>query len=647
MRFSLAWLTCLAALAADTWTPALSMRIQTVAEVTPSPDGKLVLWTQTRAVMEGEKSENLTHIFLARADGSGLVQLTRGDKSATVPRFSPDGRFVFFLSERSGKPNLYRLPVAGGEAEQLTDWKGKITTFRPSPDGKQIAFVGADEDKDEEKRKKEKLDYKIIDTDPKNQTLYVLLLTGDVPAKPKRLVDSQSHLGDFQWSPDSTRIAFERRPTPDADQGRQADISEIEVSTAAVRDLAATTATESDPLYSPDGRFLAYLRSAEKPNTVDGQRLVLLSLTDGKLRELPATPDQRPQIIEWSANSRAIYFSEAKGTRSVLYSMPLDGPPIVTFAPARGRIAARLNSTATHVGLTLETPEEPIEAYVTALATPQPVRVSAANTALPKPPLGKTELIRWKSKDGLEIEGLLTYPVAYQAGRRVPLILNIHGGPSGVFAESFIGAAGQYPIASFAAKGYAVLRPNPRGSTGYGNQFRRRAIEDWGGRDFQDLMAGVDHVIALGVADPDRLAVMGWSYGGYMTAWTVTQTSRFKAAAIGAGITNTVSMYGTQDIPSVFEDYFGGTPWGRPEVYAKSSPLEFIARARTPTLLLHGEQDARVPPGQAYEFYRALKRQGVPAKMVVYPRTPHGPREPKFVQHVMEQHLEWVDKYLQ
>jgi len=221
----------------------------------------------------------------------------------------------------------------------------------------------------------------------------------------------------------------------------------------------------------------------------------LLSRTDGKLRELPATPDQRPQVLEWSANSRAIYFSEAKGTRSVLYSMPLDGPPAVAFAPARGRMTAPLTAAATHLGLTMETPEEPVEAYLTSLATPQPLQVSAANTALPKPPLGKTELVRWKSKDGLEIEGLLTYPTGYQAGRRVPLILNIHGGPSGVFVESFIGAAGQYPIASFAAQGYAVLRANPRGSTGYGNRFRRSVVEDWGGRDFQDLMAAVDHVI--------------------------------------------------------------------------------------------------------------------------------------------------------
>ncbi len=643
------WFACFFLLAADppaSWSPALSMRVQTIADVTPSPDGSLVLWTQTRAVMETEKSENLTHIFLARSDGSSLLQLTRGEKSATAPCFSPDGHFVFFLSERAGKPNLYRIGLGGGEAEQLTDWKGKITAFRISPDGRLIAFAGAGEDKAEEQRRKEKLDYKVIDDQPKNQTLFVLSVTGGFPAEPRRLIEPRHHVGGFVWSPDSARIAFESRPTPDADDARHADIAEVEVATGAVRVLAATPATESDPLYSPDGRYLAFLRSPEKPNTVDGERFVLLSRQDGRLRELPATPEERPRPLEWSPDSRSLYFYEPRGVRNVLYRLPLDGPPSVVYVPERGRMTPRLNSAGAHLGLALETPETPPEAWVASVDSLRPVRVSAANTALAAPPLGKTEVIRWKARDGLEIEGLLTYPVGYQAGRRVPLILNIHGGPSGVFQESFIGAASQYPIASFAAKGYAVLRANPRGSSGYGREFRRRVIEDWGGRDFQDLMAGVDHVIALGVADPDRMAVMGWSYGGYLTAWTITRTTRFKAAAVGAGITDTVSMYGTQDIPSVFEDYFGGPPWERADTYARTSPLQFIAGVKTPTLILHGENDPRVPPGQGYEFYRALKRRGVPVKMIVYPRTQHGPREPKFVQHIMEQHLAWVETYL-
>ncbi len=630
------------------WTPAYQMKFRGVAEVTPSPDGKRVLWTETSFLTEGEKSENLTHIFTAMADGKGRLQLTRGEKSATSPRFSPDGQWVFFASDRSGKRNLFRIRLEGGEAERLTDWTGVMGGYSVSPDGLQIAFVGAEEDKDLEKRKKEKLDFKVVDDKPKNQWLWVMPLAGALPGKPKRVVQEEYHIGAFDWSPDSTRIAFEHRPRPDANEGRLSDVAEVEVATGKTSELAATTATETGPRYSPDSKYVLIERSPMKPRSMDGSRVVLLPRAGGAPRELPASFDENPTVIGWAPDSRSILFSEMKGTRMVYYRMPVDGPVTVLFAPSRGTAGSpKMNEAGTHLCLTMQTPEEPVEAYVMSLAAAgKPVRVSAANTEIEKPPMGKTELIQWKGKDGLVVEGLLTYPAAYEKGKRVPLILNIHGGPAGLFNESFTGAAGLYPIASWAAKGYAVLRPNPRGSGGYGVQFRQSVIQDWGGLDYKDLMTGVDHVIGMGVADADRLAVMGWSYGGYMTAWTVTQTNRFKAAVIGAGITDHVSMYGTQDIPSVYEDYFGGTPWDLPQVYARSSPIQFIAHAKTPTLLLHGENDNRVPPTQAHEYYRALKRQGVETKMILYPRQPHGPTEPKFVQHVMEQHLEWAEKFL-
>jgi len=313
----------------------------------------------------------------------------------------------------------------------------------------------------------------------------------------------------------------------------------------------------------------------------------VLNRENNSTRELPETRDGRANVLDWLPDSKAFLYTEQRGVRQVIHRMPIDGPGQELFSPRRGTfLAGRLNANGTRAGLAMQTPEEPPEAYVLELGG-QAVRVSEANTKLALPPLGKTEVVRWKSKDGLSIEGLLTYPVNYQAGKRVPLILNIHGGPSGVFAETFLGAPTLYPLATFAAKGYAVLRPNPRGSSGYGTPFREQVIQDWGGRDFEDIMTGVDHVIGMGVADPGKLAVMGWSYGGYMTAWTVTQTTRFRAAAVGAGITNHVSMYGTQDIPSVYEDYFGGAPWDVPEVYAKSSPIQFARNIQTPTLLLH------------------------------------------------------------
>ena len=240
----------------------------------------------------------------------------------------------------------------------------------------------------------------------------------------------------------------------------------------------------------------------------------------------------------------------------------------------------------------------------------------------------------------------MTYPAGYETGKKYPLMLVIHGGPAGFYTESFIGNRNVYPIATYASKGWAVLRANPRGSSGYGKKFRFANHNDWGGGDYEDLMSGVDHVIALGVADPERMAVMGWSYGGYMTSWVITHTHRFKAAAVGAGVTNLWSFTGTSDIPGFLPDYFDGQPWENFAAYREHSPMNHVQGVTTPTLILHGEADVRVPTSQGYELYNALKQQGVEAEMVVYPRTPHGPREPKFVLDIARRHVEWVEQHL-
>jgi dipeptidyl aminopeptidase/acylaminoacyl peptidase len=216
----------------------------------------------------------------------------------------------------------------------------------------------------------------------------------------------------------------------------------------------------------------------------------------------------------------------------------------------------------------------------------------------------------------------------------------------GVFLDTYVPAPGLYPIAAFSSRGYFVLRPNPRGSSGYGNKFRYANYNDWGGGDYQDIMTGVDHVIQMGVADEKRLGIMGWSYGGFMTSWTITQTTRFKAASVGAGVTNLMSFTGTADIPSFLPDYFAGEFWDKPEVYRKHSAMFNIKGVKTPTLIQHGERDERVPLSQGEELYNALKRQGCTTKMVIYPRTPHGIEEPRLLVDCMERNLEWFDRYV-
>ena len=238
--------------------------------------------------------------------------------------------------------------------------------------------------------------------------------------------------------------------------------------------------------------------------------------------------------------------------------MPIDGPIRSLYFPDKGVVgsSAELNASGTHVGFSHESSSDAPEAYFLALQGGQPQKVSRANDELAKPALGETKVLRWKSKDGADVEGLLTLPVGFESGKKYPLILNIHGGPEGVFGETFIGRFSVYPIAAFAARGYAVLRPNPRGSSGYGKQFRYANMADWGGKDFEDDMSGVDQVIAMGIADPDHMAVLGWSYGGFMTSWVITHTDRFKAAVVGAGVTDLWSFTGTSDIPGFLPDYF-------------------------------------------------------------------------------------------
>ena len=645
MRFALLCAASILPLAAEIWSVETSFKVQAVSAVTPSPDGQWVVWTQTRAIMTDDRSEMLTHLWLARADGSQRFQLTQGERSASSPQWSPDSQWIYFSSARSGKNNLYRIPRDGGESEQLTDLKGALGSFKLSPDGQTIAFTQYEAPADIEKEKKEKRDWNVLDARPANHALYTMPLEGKRAVK--KLHAGPYHLTAIAWSPDSRAIAIQTQPTPIANDWIKSDLAEVDAESGVVKAIANGKAAEQNPVYSPDGKYLAFRRSAVPPRWAQEERVVLLTRSSGELRELPWTGDQNPNLLAWTADSRRILFSEAQRTRSGLFALPVDGPAAAIFVPGTGVGQAwNINATGTHVGFAQQRPDTPAEAYVMSLSSPRPVAVSAANRELPKLPIGKTEVVKWKAKDGMEIEGLLTYPVGYEAGQKVPLLLNIHGGPAGVFAETFIGTPGIYPLATFAAKGYAILRCNIRGSGGYGAKFRQANTNDWGGKDYEDLMAGVDHIVSRGIADPDRLGVLGWSYGGFMTSWVVTQTKRFKAAAAGAPVTNLWSFTGTADIPDFLPDYFQGEPWDVFENYRTHSPITYVGKVETPTLILHGESDERVPPTQGFEFYNALKRRGVPAKMVTYPRMPHGPVEPKFMQDIMQRHLDWMEKYV-
>jgi dipeptidyl aminopeptidase/acylaminoacyl peptidase len=633
------------------WTPDLILKVKRVGPVVPSPDATRVAFVVGEALTEGEKSEFNSQIHLASADGSLSFQLTRGDKSATAPQWSPDGQWIGFLSARGGdKTNLFRIRVAGGEAEQLTAEKGSIASFAWAPDGKSIAFVMPDpKTDDEEKAAKEKRDPKVIDEADKLARLYVIPVEKNDAGKrpPKRLTEGAQHVNAIDWSPDSTSIVFSHARTPKVFD--QNDISVVQVSGGEPRPIAATKAHEDDPHYSRDGRSIAYVIGDDPPTWAFTAWVRVAPAAGGASRELAKTFDEQADILGYSADGRALYIWETHGTIGRVSALPVDGgAPSFVSSPEVNIGPPAVNDKGTAIGFAHSWSDKAPEPYV---ATLQPFSAKAVAKVQSLPPaaeapLGRTDALKWKAADGMEIEGLLTYPTDYDKGRKVPLLVIVHGGPTGVFTQAFVGMPGPYPIPIFNARGYAVLRCNVRGSSGYGRKFRYANYQDWGGGDYRDILAGVDHVIAMGVADPDRLGITGWSYGGYMTSWVITQTKRFKAASVGAGVTNLMSFTGTADIPGFVPDYFGGEYWDAFDRWRSRSAMFNIKGVTTPTLIQHGEQDVRVPVSQGYELYNALVRQNVTTKMVVYPRQPHGLQEPKFIRDAMERNLEWFDRWI-
>ena len=627
------------------------LEYRALSSVEVAPDGQRVVFVATLADLK-ENTMN-SDLWLVEFASGRSFQLTRGPKRDNAPRWSPDGQRIAFLSNRDGKKtNIWLIAPEGGEAWPATAFKKlSVSAFEWLPDGRGFLFLAADPpSKEEEKNKKEKTDPILVEKNYKYGRLYRIGLDEKEPTK---LTEEDYHVTGFSVSPDGAWAVFSAQPTPPLVPGFvDSDLKLVNLKTGAVHDLVSTPGLDLAPKFSPDGEWIAYVSSAGHDNW-NGNTYLHVVRPDGTgLRNVSQAFDERIGGFfggaKWSPDGQWLYFNSLQGAPVRVFRVNVaSGQYQVVSAHDRQKAVSSfdLGPQGRFLTLALSDPQTPAEVYRLALEGGTLEKLTSVNAAFDAT-APATELMRYRSNDGLDLEGLVVKPRDFQEGKRYPLLVVIHGGPAGVFVWGFTPRRGAYPIHAFAAQGYVLFMPNPRGSGGYGERFRRANLRDWGYGDYRDIMRGVDLLIQRGVADPERLGVMGWSYGGFMTSWIVTQTDRFQAASIGAPVTNTFSFYGTTDIPGFMEAYFGGRPWEDSQNYMRHMAMNFVGNAKTPSLIQHGQDDRRVPLSQGEEFYRGLKKAGVTAEMVIYPRQPHGIREPRLMKDALERNLRWFNKWL-
>jgi dipeptidyl aminopeptidase/acylaminoacyl peptidase len=629
------------------WTTQDTIALQRIGSVDVSPDGKSALFTVAQAVMAPETSSYLAQIFLTDDQGSPAEQLTSDERSSYDPQWSPGGKTIAFL--RRG--NIWLMDAETRVIQQLTDVPGGVSSYKWSPDGGRIAFTALEEPASNG----EKNGPRIVGQDQGKQRLLIVSVADFAsaplygrPVTPKDIhVGSPEVPGAYQWSPDGKSIIFSHCRSSQQNDWPTTRLARLSLEDGTILPLGPDDRVVWDPQISPDGQWIA-CKVYDQPAWEWASQVYLLPVSGGPAHPLAGTPDRRLDILGWSADGQWIYYVETHGTCDRLCALPVDGsPPRVLFAPEGCIDYARPNHARSALGLALQSLAQPPEAFLMRLNDFTPRRLSQVNCEAEQIPVGRTEVVRWKSVDGLEIEGLLTYPRAYEKGKRYPLLVCVHGGPANAWRQFFTGMQSFYgQVATFSARGYAILRCNVRGSTGYGQAFRQANFRDWGGKDLQDLLSGVDLVIEAGIADPQRMGIIGWSYGGFLTAAAITHTDRFRAAVIGSGMVDLVSYALGHDSPDFMASHFGGELWEVADLLLERSPVVHADRVTTPTLILHGEHDQRVPLWQGYEFYNALTRHGCQVQMVVYPRTGHTPTEPKLLLDVMDRSLAWMETYL-
>ncbi|MBN8822568.1 MULTISPECIES: S9 family peptidase [unclassified Spirosoma] len=624
-----------------------SISLKSVSNPQLSPDGKWVAYTVTRTNWDENAYD--TDIWLANTATSERYQLTRSKKSNSSPAWSPDGKWIAFLSTRDDKSQLYLISPYGGEARPLTKFETGVTAFKWSPTGKQLIFSATVPDAKADKDRKDKYsDYEVVRDDYKMVHLYLLdSLDNEKPMQPKPLTKGIGFsVGNFVVSPDGRKIAFDASKNPDLINNHTSDLYVLTLGDTVTHKIVSLKGPDLDPVWSPDGQQIAFITANENEFFFYSNRLIAtVPATGGTPKILTNTFDENANLLVWTPTG--ILFSGYQKTTAHLFRLEPATQKITRITKPDNLIATQFSFSKDGQQMAFvaalpnqyaEVQVSPVQSFVPKTLTDMGSQLAAFKTA-------RREVISWQSVDGNTIEGILIKPINFDPARKYPLLVVIHGGPTGIDLPS-VTADRYYPVEQFIAKGALVLRPNYRGSAGYGSKFRALNVKNLGLGDYDDVISGVDYLISKGMVDKDKVGAMGWSQGGYISAFITTYSDRFKATSVGAGISNWATYYQNTDITPFTRQYLQGTPWDNAAIYQKTSPISYINRAKTPTLIQHGELDKRVPIANAYELRLALEDKGVPVKMVVYKGFGHGITKPKSMRQVMEENYRWFSKYI-
>ena len=640
--------------------------IRDVSQPEISPDGQWIAYAARTRNLKEDKNEQ--RLWMISTHGGDALPLSAEGVTSSHVRWTADGKYISFLSARDGgKAQVWLLDRRGGEADRLTDAVQGVDDFEWSPDSTRLVLILRDpkaEDLEAAKNKEkpapatppkpktpppfviDRLQFK-RDTvgylDRRRTHLYVF----GVGSKKTTQITS----GDFDdnepaWSPDSKSLAFSSNRSPDPDANYQAHIWVVAADNtdkgAHVTQVSPNPGPDSAPTWSPDGKWIAYVTELD-PHLFyyNTRHLAVVSSTGGQANVLTRAFDRSIHRPRFSADGRWIYFvAEDDGTQN-LCRVPAGGGEITR--PIGGRLAVGTYSLGKDdsVAAQITAIDRPDEIFYLAGGAKEPIRLTKTNDALlSQLRLAQADYVHFKSKDGTSVAGYLYKPLDYTPGKKVPTLLNPHGGPVGQYTPSFYHLAQLY-----AANGYAVLLPNPRGSSGYGQKFCAAIYADWGNKDYQDDVAMVDYAVALGIADPDKLGVGGWSYGGISTDFIVAQTKRFKAAISGAGVALIASFYGHDHYQRDY-DIELGHPWEHKEVWDRISPFYRVADITTPTLFMGGDMDWNVPILGSEQMYQAMKTLGRTTELVVYPGEYHGFTAPSHIKDRMERFMAWYNHYV-